>query len=216
MIRLRHLVLVRHGETKGESSVRYHGINDVPLSAAGRAQMQRVAAALADIAFDAVYTSALQRTVTAARIVAPGTPAVAVREFNEINFGDWEGLTRREIEERDPQTYRRWLEGRHDFAYPGGDSIAVFRARVVETFRSLSLAMPPHTLIIGHKGVISAIVADLLGLSAEEGMCWPVDLASIHVLQRTGTTASEPGHETTSGAGGWQVVAANRTDHLME
>ena len=33
------LVLVRHGETEGESSIRYHGRNDVALSALGRAQM---------------------------------------------------------------------------------------------------------------------------------------------------------------------------------
>src|SRR5208282_5591650 len=33
------LILVRHGETEGESSIRYHGRTDVALSELGRTQM---------------------------------------------------------------------------------------------------------------------------------------------------------------------------------
>ena len=43
----RRILLVRHGETVGESSTRFHGRNDVALAESGRAQMARVAAALA-------------------------------------------------------------------------------------------------------------------------------------------------------------------------
>lgn len=202
MNRLCHLVLVRHGETEGESSVRYHGANDVALSRLGCEQMRRVAAALADTSFDAVYTSALQRTVAAARIIAPEIPAERIVGFNEINFGEWEGLTRDEIEARDREAYRRWLTDRHDFVYPGGDSIPGFRARVVEAFRQLLPSMPERALIVGHKGVIATITADLLALSAEERWRWPVDLASIHILRASGD--------------GWQAEVANRTDHLVE
>ena len=40
MIRGSRLILVRHGETEGESSIRYHGRTDVALSELGRAQMR--------------------------------------------------------------------------------------------------------------------------------------------------------------------------------
>ena len=43
MPQLSRVVLIRHGETDGESSVRFHGRTDVALSEEGRAHM-RVAA----------------------------------------------------------------------------------------------------------------------------------------------------------------------------
>ena len=199
-MRLRHLVLVRHGETVGESSIRYHGRNDVALSETGCDQMRRVATALAETTFDAIYTSELRRTVQAARIVAPDASAQAVAGFNEICFGDWEGLTREEIQARDPQAYERWRAALHEFTYPAGDSVAGFRIRVVETFRRLLTEAPERALIVAHKGVISSIATDLLGLRAEERARWPVDLASIHIL-----SASK---------NGWQAEVINRTDHL--
>jgi broad specificity phosphatase PhoE len=197
---LHHLVLVRHGETVGESSIRYHGRNDVALSEAGREQMRRVAKALAQTSFGAVYTSELQRTVQAAWIIAPGVPARAIAGFNEICFGEWEGLTREEIEARDPQAYERWREALYDFTYPAGDSVAGFRARVSEAFRRLLHDAPERALIVAHKGVISAIATELLGLRAEERTRWPADLASIHIL-----AACE---------GRWQATVVNKTDHL--
>lgn len=199
-MRLRHLVLVRHGETVGESSIRYHGRNDVALSETGCEQMRRVATALAETTFDAIYTSELQRTVQAARIIAPDAPAQAVAGFNEICFGDWEGLTREEIQARDPQAYERWHAALHEFTYPAGDSVAGFRIRVVETFRRLLTEAPERALIVAHKGVISSIATDLLGTRAEERTPWPVDLASIHILGAS--------------KNGWQAEVINRTDHL--
>ena len=40
MARPAHIILVRHGETVGESSIRYHGRNDVVLSRKGRSQAE--------------------------------------------------------------------------------------------------------------------------------------------------------------------------------
>ena len=106
------LTLVRHGETEGQSSIRYHGRNDVPLSALGRAQMERARAALRAQRFDAVYASRLSRSVEAAAIIAGISPEQRTRitrvaGFNEIDFGEWEGLTAEEIRARDPEGYAR-------------------------------------------------------------------------------------------------------------
>ncbi len=202
MSTLRRLVLVRHGETAGESSIRYHGANDIELSPLGIEQMRQVGSALAGEQLDLVLTSKLRRTVDAAKIIAPNVRARAVAGFNEINFGDWEGLTREEIEARDPAAYARWRATMHEFVYPSGDSVVAFRGRVVAAFRELMSEMPERTLIVGHKGVISSIVTDLLGLSPEERVKWPIDLASVHVVERS--------------ADAWSARAINNTHHLAE
>jgi broad specificity phosphatase PhoE len=197
---IRRLVLVRHGETVGQSSIRYYGATDLPLSETGRRQMERVRAALADEQFDGVYTSALQRTITAARIIAPALPAQPVAGFNEINFGYWEGLTQEEIAARDPQLFERWRAALHAFTFPGGDVVAAFRSRVVTTLHAWLPAAGPRALLIVHKGIIASIVTELLGLSLAERAAWPIDLASIHALVQTG--------------GEWHAEQVNRIDHL--
>jgi len=199
-MRLSRLVLVRHGETVGQSSVRYYGATDVALSDSGRAQMARVRAALVGECFDAVYTSKLQRTLAAARIIVPDLPPRPVAGFNEINFGDWEGLTREEIEARDPDGARRWRTAFAEFTYPGGDAVLQFRSRVVGAFRVLLPEMPERALIVAHKGVIASIVEELLRLSPAERAAWPIDLASIHILA--------------AADGAWHAEAVNTCAHL--
>jgi len=184
----RKLVLVRHGETVGESSIRYFGVTDVPLSDAGCRQMERVRASLLDERFDAVYTSCLQRTIAAARIIAPRLHPQPLAGFNEVNFGDWEGLTREEIAQRDPARYEQWCMAPHDFTYPGGDAVLAFRARVVETLRRLLPDLPACALVVAHKGVIASVLAELLRLSPTARAARPIDLASVHTLEATDGT----------------------------
>jgi broad specificity phosphatase PhoE len=199
------LVLVRHGETDGQSSIRYYGATDVPLSDSGRAQMRLAAAALAGERFDAVYASELARSREGARLVARGGPVIPVPGFNEINFGAWEGLTEEEIAVRDPERHRLWrtrLSQRGDFRYPQGDSTAAFQHRIAAALRQVLATAPTGSLLfVLHKGVIRSILAELLRLDELARSRLAVDLASIHIVSETG--------------GAWRAEALDRTEHLM-
>jgi len=196
----RTIVLVRHGETVGESSVRYHGANDVALSAHGVEQMRRVATALRHEHFGRVLSSTLQRSTVAAQLIAPQREVESVPGFDEINFGTWEGLTAGEIAARDPQLFRRWREDPARFTFPGGDSVLSFRQRVTASLTAQLPDFPARTLIVVHKGVINAIIGHLLGEPPEQRRPEPIDLGSIHRVTNDGS--------------GWVVAAANLTDHL--
>ncbi|HVA81408.1 MAG TPA: histidine phosphatase family protein, partial [Candidatus Binataceae bacterium] len=140
------LIIVRHGETEGESSIRYHGRGDVALSTLGRAQMRAARAAIetdhGGLAFARVFTSPLMRAAEGARIIAGHAPAIELAEFTEVHFGDFEGLTREEISARFPAEYARWRADPLSpaYTYPGGENRAEFAARVVRGVeRMLSL-----------------------------------------------------------------------------
>jgi broad specificity phosphatase PhoE len=200
------LTLVRHGETEGQSSIRYHGRNDVSLSAVGRAQMQRARAALQAYRFDAVYASRLSRSVESAAIIAgipmeQRTGITRVAGFNEINFGRWEGLTADEIRSRDPEGYARRISSGGDFQYPGGESVAAFRQRVVRALHGVLAHAPPgHLLFAVHKGIIRVVLSELLQLDDEQRRTLTVSLASIHMIGCTN--------------GRWHADVLDRTDHL--
>lgn len=195
------ITLVRHGETEGQSSIRYHGRTDVPLSVLGRTQMQRVRGALHPQTFAAVYASTLCRAVEAARIICEPLPVTPVAGFDEIDFGAWEGLTAEEIRARDPEGYARWLAHDGDFHYPGGESVQMFRRRVVRALHDVLGQAPRGALLfVVHKGVIRSVLAELLRLDPARRAAVAVDLASIHVVR----------HDPT----GWAADGLDRTDHL--
>ncbi len=188
------LILVRHGETEGESSIRYHGRNDVPLSKLGRAQMRAARTAIeathGGLAFDRVFTSPLVRAAEGARIIASADApsAIALEEFAEVHFGDFEGLTREEISARFPDEYARWRADPLSaaFTYPGGESRAAFTARVERgVVLMLSRWTPERSpgvtraLVVAHRGVIRTIVKTLAGAEPT------VDLGSIQILKYT-------------------------------
>jgi len=199
------LIVVRHGETAGESSIRLYGKTDIELSDFGREQMRRVAAALREIEFAAVYASPLKRSLESARIAAGGRePGIFIEEgFREINFGNWEGWTLPEAAERDPENYALWEKKTADFGFPGGDTKPGFFTRIMETARSVFSSPPLPALAVLHKGVIRGVLAALAERPLEEFMHAPIELGGIHRLRRTP-------------AGRWELTASNETKHLGE
>lgn len=199
---MKRLTLVRHGETTGQSSIRYYGITDVPLSEAGRTQMRNVRDALVTSRFDAVFTSRLCRSIEAASLIAGQLVAARpIAAFDEVNFGRWEGWTREEIEERDPQNFTAWQRDGIRFTYPDGDSRPGFHDRVAGGLATLLRdESSTEWLLVVHKGVIAVILTELLRLTPDERAQLPIDLGSIHVLQQTPT--------------GWRADVINRIDHL--
>ena len=163
MSRLRRIVMVRHGETDGNSSVRFHGAADVDLSAQGREQMRAVAARLQGEIVDLVVASPLRRAWRSAWIVARGRPVRLESDFREIHFGRWEGMSAEEIRASDPVLYEDWQTGKPGFEYPGGEPRAEFRARVQRGLERLLASPARGALVVAHKGVIRAIVEELTG-----------------------------------------------------
>ncbi len=187
--------LVRHGETEGESSIRYHGVTDVPLSEPGREQMRRAARSIVarrgGLDFGKVFSSPLVRASEGAQIITreiTRDPASidTIEEFAEVHFGLFEGLTAEEIRERYPDHFSVWNADRlaADYMYPEGESRANFAARVERGLERVLAIWTPgadnDALLVAHRGVIRAIVRKL---SNQQPV---VELGSIQILEFDG------------------------------
>jgi broad specificity phosphatase PhoE len=168
MTGLRRIVLIRHGETVGNSAERLHGSADLALSPEGIEQMRRAAVLLRTEVFDLVVASTLRRSWEAAQLVAGGAPIRLENDFREIHFGRWEGLTKSEIEASDPVAYRNWQARTPGFEYPGGETRAHFRARIAHGLERLQASRADAVLGVLHRGVIRAIGEQLLGNPLED------------------------------------------------
>jgi len=163
MSTLRRVVLLRHGDTEGDSANRFHGSNDVPLSQAGRLQIREAAHELRGEVFDLVVASPMRRSRQSALSLSGAAPVRLETGFREIHFGRWEGLSLEEIQERDPVLCEDWQAGREGFEYPSGEARADFRARVLASFASIEASGAKNVLLVLHKGVIRTIAEHLSG-----------------------------------------------------
>ncbi|MEP7078306.1 MAG: histidine phosphatase family protein [Chthoniobacterales bacterium] len=158
--------LVRHGATTLSAEDRFAGATDVPLSDEGREQTRRLARRLASESVTAVYASPLGRTLETARILAePHRLEPQLRDgLREISHGRWEGMTRREVDERFPDEAADWEKDPYTFAPLGGESGLAVTARalpaLVEIVRENRGA---GVLIVSHKATIRLLLSSLLG-----------------------------------------------------
>jgi probable phosphoglycerate mutase len=163
------ILLARHGETDWNRELRFQGRADPPLNEAGRGQARELADRLDGWKIDAVYTSPLLRARETAEIVAErlGLPVRVEPAFCEIDVGSWQGLTRAEVEERDPEAFRSWIHGGAGWA--DGESYEQMTERFAAGLDRVAAAHPDGTiLLVTHGGPLRAAQVYALGCTFEE------------------------------------------------
>ncbi|MGA2485340.1 MAG: histidine phosphatase family protein [Roseiarcus sp.] len=164
---MRTALLIRHGAVGDGAEERFLGAADLPMSPAGEAQVRELAARLRLRAIpDAIYCSDLSRSLRTAELLADES-AIPIRvrpALREIEMGDWQGLSRREIAERRPEDYAARGRDIANFRPPGGESFADLVERVLPCWRELVEDRETQVVAIaGHAGVNRVILCHLLG-----------------------------------------------------
>jgi probable phosphoglycerate mutase len=117
---------------------------------------------LAAVAVKAIYVSPLRRAMETAAAIRCGVEPVVVEELAEIDFGEWEGFTWQEIEERWPGAACRKVEDWLGETAPGGECWTDFDARVGRALERI-LAGPKPAAVVAHMVVNAALAARLAG-----------------------------------------------------
>ena len=181
--------LVRHGATVGDSDNRFHGSGDVALSLQGKVQVQALAPFFQGVRPAALIHSPLSRARDSALYLAQAlgwtVPLVAKEDLRELDFGDCEGMTRREIEEAFPEFAQLWKTGKGYDAFPGGENLQAFSARVSRAVREMEREFPGQDLVVvAHKGVLRRVLWTLLGKDRPEVRAFNPPLGSLSILRK--------------------------------
>jgi probable phosphoglycerate mutase len=147
------LLVVRHGQSEWNATGRWQGRADPPLTDEGRRQSIAATGALGS--FDAVVASPLLRAVETATIIAERLgigPVPTDPDLMERDAGEWQGLTRVQIQEQWPG----YLEnGRRPPGYEPDDAML---ARVRSGLdRIAGRVGDGDVLVISHGGVVYAL-----------------------------------------------------------
>lgn len=126
------LLLIRHGATKANQERRYLGKTDEPLSGVGAEKLRRLKAAGKYPEVDALFSSPMKRCLETAEILYPSKRAVIVPEWEETDFGAFEGKNYRELQ--GDQRYRAWIDSGGRLPFPEGESREEFIDRCKRGF----------------------------------------------------------------------------------
>lgn len=170
------LMLVRHGETAFNVEGIFRGRADVALNERGEQQASSLAQYLETRRVDAVYSSPLKRALRTAEVIAtrPGLRPHLAPELIDLDCGEWQGLSRQEVEERYGDLYAQWEETPHLLRLPGGESLQEVRARALEFVRGVAMGNEGHFVFVSHRVVNKVLICGLLGL--DDSHFWNIRL----------------------------------------
>ncbi|TMD90192.1 MAG: histidine phosphatase family protein [Chloroflexi bacterium] len=168
------MYLARHGETEWSRSGRHTGRTDLPLTTEGEAQARALGARLAAMTFDAVLSSPLQRAVCTAEIAGYVHPRLTPL-LREVDYGDYEGITSKEIRARNPdwQLYRDGC--------PGGETPEQIYTRATEFIR-LCETIDGRVLAFGHGHILRAVAVAWVRLHITAAAGFQLDVATLNRL----------------------------------
>lgn len=186
MDKMTRIFLVRHGETEWNKSLRYQGHRDIPLSDVGRKQAEKIAARLSTEKIDAAYSSDLSRALETAKAIASfhNLDINIVTELKETNFGRWEGLTYKEIDEQFHEVMDGWRTNPMDTKIPGGESLGEVAQRCRAGMEKVISENPgKNVLVVAHGGIIRIIVSTVLGMQLNDYWKIKQDNVSLNIIE---------------------------------
>lgn len=106
------------------------------------------------------------------------------KDFQEINFGQWEGLTWQAIGQ---QPIEEWSNNLLDYAFPNGESARKFDRRVIQAWDKLQhqlseLQQSKTVIIICHAGVVRSILSAFLHIPLQHSLSLKIDKMSVSCL----------------------------------
>ena len=166
---------IRHGETAWSLNGRHTGITDIPLTDNGRRLAERLRPVLVKETFALVLVSPMRRARETCELAGLGTAAVIDPDLVEWNYGEYEGLTPKQIHEKAPG----WLIFRD--GCPGGETPEQVGARVDRVIARVC-AVEGNVALFAHGHLLRVLVARWIGLPAGAGQHFLLDTGTLCVL----------------------------------
>jgi alpha-ribazole phosphatase len=160
------IYLMRHGEISVPGEKLLVGQIDLPLSEQGLRQAHIRSDELLSVEFERIFSSDLLRTRQTAEIIARGRkqPVQTVAELREIDLGEWDGISRDELETRFPDEWGKRGADLEGYKPPHGESFSDLQARAMPAFLHIVKQTRSNTLIVAHAGVNRVILCHVLGM----------------------------------------------------
>ncbi len=182
--KMKTFYLVRHCATDFTNQQRYCGQTDVALSDRGHRQALHLALRFSGENVSSIYTSSLVRSRSTAQAIADHlvlNPMI-LSELNEINFGQWEGLTYEEICQRFPLQAEAWNHDFENFIFPKGECMSEFQERITKAWSCVLENASDRSIVVAHGGTLRLLICLLCSIPRSFFFRFKLNPASISIL----------------------------------
>ena len=169
------VVLVRHGETEWSLSGQHTGTSDIPLTERGCEEARLLAPLLAGAGFALVLSSPLRRARHTCALAGLGDRMEIDPDLIEWNYGEYEGLTAKQIERIAPG----WMVFTN--GCPGGESPEQVGTRVDRLICRIQ-TVAGRVALFAHGHLFRVFVARWIGLPPSEGRHFLLNTSTVSVL----------------------------------
>ena len=196
-------IFVRHGETEWNKAGRFQGQSDVSLSENGFKQAEILAAHFPVDRVDAIYSSDLIRARNTAEAIAKAfkLEVQTKKEFRELHFGDWEGLTYDEIVGGWPDALSNFLQHPDILEVPNGETFVQLRDRSMAAIMEIAKNHDGETVVVtAHGGILRTVLTTIMH----------IPLQYLWSIRQFNTAVSIACYDEA----GWIIELVNSTAHL--
>jgi broad specificity phosphatase PhoE len=179
-VRVRRLVMLRHGQTEFNAGSRMQGQLDTDLTDLGQAQAVAAAEVLAKRQPLLIVSSDLRRAYDTAVALGERSdmPVRVDTRLRETHLGDWQGMTHSQVDAAAPGARLAWRDDA-TWAPHGGESRIDVADRSLPLVAEIVAGEPEWgadeaerpVVLVAHGGLIAALTAALLDLPVDS---WPV------------------------------------------
>ena len=173
------LTLIRHTSLQTSAGICY-GQSDVDVAKSFVNEAEKTKEKLVATAFNAVYSSPLQRCTRLASALNKGDALVDDR-LKELHFGDWEMQAWDDIPR---EIFDVWAQDYANTPPPNGETFSQLQQRGLSFLEDMSRQHPSGNIaVVTHGGMIRALVAHVLDMPLKKLFRMTIDHGSVTQLE---------------------------------
>lgn len=163
---MKKIYLMRHGQSEGNELGIVQGTNDSVLSNQGIEEAKAASELIRNFKIDKIYTSELSRAKQTAEIIGKNNDieVEVVREFIELDFGNWQGKKFEDIKKVYKDDFLIWKKNPDKAHIDGFEGIENGKKRMLEGFNKIEKDNLENILIVSHGSALKCLIIGLLGM----------------------------------------------------
>ena len=144
------IYLTRHGLTEWNVNRRMQGWGNGELTEKGVNDAKALGKRLADVPIDKVYSSSSKRAYETAQYIIGyrEISLIQMDDLREMNFGDWDGRIREEVEAEYPEDFKIFWETPHLYDRNSGETFEHVRKRAIRALEHIIEENKEGTVLI--------------------------------------------------------------------
>ncbi len=158
------IYLIRHGQTDWNVEGKIQGRCDISLNETGKMQAELLARGMEGRPVTRIFSSRLKRALETAKAIGQSQQVgVTVTDgLEEVDFGEWEGMTWEEISRKYPKEFEIWCTKPENITPPKGESRPQIYQRVRKALERIVSEAEGDVAVVSHGAALAYMVSVML------------------------------------------------------